>query len=78
MPTVQSDCLFHHLFHSHFGVRPVKMQVEVLLRTLLGKKTVQEMVMLMLLMHYHKKNLRVIERVEKIIPIGQDLLMLRI
>lgn len=43
-----------------------------------GKKTVQEMVMLMLLMHYHKKNLRVIERVEKIIPIGQDLLMLRI
>ena len=39
---------------------------------------VQEMVMLMLLMHYHKKNLRVIERVEKIILIGQDLLMLRI
>ena len=52
--------------------------LEVLLRTLLGKKTVQEMVMLMLLMHYHKKNLRVIERVEKIILIGQDLLMLRI
>ena len=44
----------------------------------LGKKTVQEMVMLMLLMHYHKKNLKVIERVEKIILMGQDLLMLRI
>ena len=54
------------------------MQVGGFAKNFTGEENRTRMVMLMLLMHYHKKNLRVIERVEKIILIGQDLLMLRI